>query len=92
MEREEGGERCAVWDSIDGGRLEEREDRNLYALRGRHPGVWGYCWDLGSGERDKVKKVCDHAMDEIRYFVATIVAGEESGAQFFVGAVERRGW
>ena len=51
-----------------------------------------YCWDLGSGERDKVKKVCDHAMDEIRYFVATIVAGEESGAQFFVGAVERRGW
>ena len=51
-----------------------------------------YCWDLRSGERDKVKKVCDHAMDEIRYFVATIVAGEESGAQFFVGAVERRGW
>lgn len=51
-----------------------------------------YCWDLRSGERDKVKKVCDHAMDEIRYFVATIVAEEESGAQFFVGAVERRGW
>ena len=39
-----------------------------------------------------MKKVCDHAMDEIRYFVATIVVGEESGAQFFVGAVERRGW
>jgi len=33
-----------------------------------------YCWDLSSGSRDQVKKEFDHAMDEIRYFVATIVS------------------
>lgn len=32
-----------------------------------------YCWDLSNGSRDQVKKEFDHAMDEIRYFVATIV-------------------
>ncbi len=47
----------------------------------------GYCWDLSSGERDQVKKECDHAMDEIRYFVATAL--EEAQPGFFAAAVER---
>ncbi|MBP3318785.1 MAG: PBSX family phage terminase large subunit [Ruminiclostridium sp.] len=48
-----------------------------------------YCWDLTQGDRDKVKKQFDHAMDEIRYFVATVVCPEEGG--FWAGVVERRG-
>ena len=46
-----------------------------------------YCWDLSDGDKDRVKKQFDHAMDEIRYFVATIVAGEAGG--FWAGVVER---
>ncbi len=49
-----------------------------------------YCWDLRAGDHDKVKKQFDHAMDEIRYFVATVVAPEEgAGLGFFAGFVER---
>lgn len=48
-----------------------------------------YCWDLSAGDRDKVKKQFDHAMDEIRYFVATVVAPEDKGDGFFAGFVER---
>ena len=49
-----------------------------------------YCWDLSAGDHDKVKKQFDHAMDEIRYFVATVVAPEEgAGTGFFAGFVER---
>lgn len=36
-----------------------------------------YCWDLRSGDRDQVKKEFDHAMDEIRYFVATVADPRE---------------
>ncbi len=35
-----------------------------------------YVWDEGSPGRDKVKKEHDHAMDDMRYFAATIAAGE----------------
>ncbi len=49
-----------------------------------------YCWDLTAGERDQVKKQFDHAMDEIRYFVATVAAPEERADGFFAGFVERR--
>lgn len=42
------------------------------------------------GDRDKVKKEFDHAMDEIRYFVATVVAPEAGEDFFFAGYVERR--
>ena len=49
-----------------------------------------YCWDLAAGDRDKVRKEFDHAMDEIRYFVATVAAPEEGGDPFFAGYVERR--
>ena len=48
-----------------------------------------YCWDLTSGDRDKVRKQFDHAMDEIRYFVATVVAPEEQKDTFFAGFIER---
>ena len=50
-----------------------------------------YCWDLGSGERDRVKKQFDHAMDEIRYFVATVAAPEREEPMFFAVTVERKG-
>ena len=46
--------------------------------------------DLTAGERDQVKKQFDHAMDEIRYFVATVAAPEERADGFFAGFVERR--
>lgn len=49
-----------------------------------------YCWDLNAGDKDKVRKEFDHAMDEIRYFVATVVAPEEGDDPFFAGYVERR--
>lgn len=49
-----------------------------------------YCWDLAAGDRDKVRKEFDHAMDEIRYFVATVAAPEEGDDPFFAGYVERR--
>lgn len=48
-----------------------------------------YCWDLASGDRDRVRKEFDHAMDEIRYFVATVVAPEDADDCFFAGYVER---
>ena len=34
-----------------------------------------YCWDEKAGG-DRVKKVHDHAMDDIRYFAASVAAGE----------------
>ena len=46
-----------------------------------------YCWDLSQGDKDRVKKQFDHAMDEIRYFVATVVSPESGG--FWAGVVER---
>ena len=48
-----------------------------------------YRWE-DSGERDQPKKEHDHAMDEIRYFAAT-VAGRAAGASpVCAGSVERR--
>ncbi len=40
------------------------------------------------GTRTGVRKEDDHAMDEIRYFVATVVS-PRSGASFYAGYVER---
>ena len=34
-----------------------------------------YCWDEKAGG-DRVKKANDHAMDDIRYFAASVAAGE----------------
>ena len=47
-----------------------------------------YVWDLESGSRDKVRKEHDHAMDDMRYFAATVL-GEKS-AGFAACSVERR--
>lgn len=47
-----------------------------------------YVWEL-SGGGDKVKKEHDHAMDDMRYFVSTVL-GEKVGG-FAACAVERRG-
>jgi len=47
-----------------------------------------YVWDLRSGAGDRVKKENDHAMDDMRYFVATVLTAEREG--FAVAAVERK--
>ena len=48
-----------------------------------------YRWDEECQGQDRVKKEHDHAMDDIRYFAAT-VAGRESGrGGFYAGSVER---
>jgi PBSX family phage terminase large subunit len=47
-----------------------------------------YVWDLQGGYKDRVKKENDHAMDDMRYFVATVL-GEQAGS-FAVCSVERK--
>ena len=47
-----------------------------------------YVWDLSSGAKDRVKKEHDHAMDDMRYFVSTVLGKKEGG--FAVYSVERR--
>ena len=46
-----------------------------------------YVWDRSGGE-DRVRKEHDHAMDDMRYFVSTVLA--EHGNGFGAWAVERR--
>jgi len=48
-----------------------------------------YVWDLSSEAKDRVKKENDHAMDDMRYFVATVLNTQQ--APFTACAVERRG-
>ena len=47
-----------------------------------------YVWDLSGGSRDKVCKEHDHAMDDMRYFAATVLGERQTG--FAACAVERR--
>ena len=47
-----------------------------------------YVWDLSSGSKDRVKKEHDHAMDDMRYFVATVL--KERQTTFAACTVERR--
>ena len=47
-----------------------------------------YVWDLSSEARDRVKKENDHAMDDMRYFVTTVLKRQEGG--FVACSVERR--
>ena len=47
-----------------------------------------YVWDLGSEAKDRVKKENDHAMDDMRYFVATVLKTPEVG--FAACAVARK--
>lgn len=48
-----------------------------------------YVWDLDAGEKDRVRKEHDHAMDEMRYFAATVLGRKHTGVVAL--AVERRG-
>ena len=47
-----------------------------------------YVWDLSCGSKDRVKKENDHAMDDMRYFAATVLKQQDAG--FAACAVERR--
>ena len=47
-----------------------------------------YVWDLSSGAKDRVKKEHDHAMDDMRYFVSTVLGKHDAG--FAAYTVERR--
>ena len=47
-----------------------------------------YVWDLSSGSRDRVRKEHDHAMDDMRYFVSTVLGSKTVG--FAACSVERR--
>jgi len=47
-----------------------------------------YVWDLSSGAKDRVKKENDHAMDDMRYFVATVLGKRQPG--FVARSVERK--
>lgn len=48
-----------------------------------------YVWDLKSGGQDRVVKAHDHAMDDMRYFVSTVLARRVQS--FGACAVERPG-
>ena len=48
-----------------------------------------YVWDLSSESRDKGRKENDHAMDDMRYFVATVLK-PQSNNSFAAYTVERR--
>ena len=48
-----------------------------------------YRWDEDSQGQDRVKKEHDHAMDEIRYFAATVAAKGGGESHFYAGSVER---
>lgn len=47
-----------------------------------------YVWDLSSGNHDRVKKEHDHAMDDMRYFVATVLNRKSTG--FVACTVDRK--
>ena len=48
-----------------------------------------YVWDLDSGAKDRVRKEHDHAMDDMRYFVSTVLGKKNPG--FLACSVARRG-
>ena len=47
-----------------------------------------YAWEVRGSGQDRVRKEYDHAMDDMRYFVATALAEEKGG--FAVCSVERK--
>lgn len=47
-----------------------------------------YVWDDSAGMRDRVKKEHDHAMDDMRYFVSTVLKTRKAG--FIACSVERK--
>ena len=49
-----------------------------------------YRWEADTAQ-DRVRKENDHAMDDIRYFAATVAAPQEGGVPVFAGSVCRPG-
>ena len=49
-----------------------------------------YRWEDQAEGQDRVRKEHDHAMDEIRYFAATVAGREELRDVVSAGVVERR--
>ena len=47
-----------------------------------------YVWDTSGGAKDRVRKENDHAMDDMRYFAATVLGRREQG--FTACSVERK--
>ena len=47
-----------------------------------------YMWDLSSESKDRVRKEHDHAMDDMRYFVSTVLGKQKTG--LVACSVERR--
>jgi len=47
-----------------------------------------YTWETGGG-KDAPRKEHDHAMDDVRYFVAAELGSQQSESGFFVGSIER---
>ena len=47
-----------------------------------------YVWDFSAGAKDRVKKENDHAMDDMRYFVSTVLGKRDTG--FVARSVERK--
>ncbi len=47
-----------------------------------------YTWDLREGRKDTVRKAHDHAMDDMRYFAATVLGRRDRG--FAACSVERK--
>ena len=51
-----------------------------------------YRWADQGGGHDAPCKENDHAMDDMRYFAATVAEPELRGCSFFAGSVERPVW
>lgn len=49
-----------------------------------------YRWEEPEDGQDRVRKEHDHAMDDIRYFAATVADRDERKSGFYAGCVERR--
>lgn len=47
-----------------------------------------YCWNEKAGGDVPVKEN-DHAMDDVRYFVSTVLEKENAGDSFFVASLAR---
>jgi PBSX family phage terminase large subunit len=47
-----------------------------------------YVWDMSNGAKDRVKKEHDHSMDDMRYFVSTVL--KSGGAGFVACSVARK--
>ena len=53
--------------------------------------IESYCWAESGDGRERVRKENDHAMDDMRYFAATIAAAEDEAGAEGALAVERPG-